>query len=198
MPKQATHGRPRSFDANEALRSAMSAFWSAGYAATSYDDLEKATKLRRQSLIYAFGSKRDLFKKALALYSRERVDEIVALLAREGSPLANIEQVFASWLSDVDAGARNGCLLVNASGELGRSDPEIADAISQATNRLRRSFARAFERAREAGELSPEHNPRDLACLAVACGDGALLHARTSGEAAHAMRAFAAFIKLLR
>lgn len=176
----------------------MKAFWAAGYAGTSYGDLEKATKLRRQSLIYAFGDKRAMFQKAVALYSRERVDQIVAILEQEGSSLSNVEEVFASWLEDVDRGERNGCLLVNTSGELGRSEPEIAREISLATNRLRVAFTRAFARALENGELRPGLEPEALASLAVAAGDGALLHARASGNAADTARVFAAFITLLR
>lgn len=176
----------------------MKAFWSSGYARTSYDDLEKATKLRRQSLIYAFGDKRSMFQKALTLYSQERVDEIVDLLEQDGSPLSNIEAVFASWLEDVDQEKKNGCFLVNTSGELGRSEPEIAREISLATDRLRIAFTRAFARALEHGELCARLEPEALASLAVAAGDGALLHARASGNAADAARVFAAFIGILR
>lgn len=175
----------------------MKAFWTSGYARTSYDDLEKATRLRRQSLIYAFGDKRSMFQKALTLYSRERVDEIVGLLEQDGSSLANIEAVFASWLEDVKEGAKNGCFLVNTSGELGRSEPEIAKEISLSTDRLRIAFTRAFARAIEDGELRDGLEPAALASLAVAAGDGALLHARASGDAADAARVFAAFIGLL-
>lgn len=191
-------GRPRSFDEQAALTAAMEAFWAGGFTGTSYDDLEKATKLRRQSLIYAFGDKRALFQKALSLYAKGRVEEIVGILRRDGSPIANIEAVFHSWLTDVDRGARKGCLMVNTAGELGRADAQAAAAIAKAADRLRRAFAVAFSRAQNESEIDRKHDPEDLACLAVAAGDGALLHARTSGDAADAVRAFQAFLKLIR
>jgi len=198
MTTHATQGRPRSFDTDDALRAAMATFRSGGFVGTSYDDLEKATKLRRQSLIYAFGDKRAMFRKALALYAKERVDEIVGILERDGPPLANVEAVFDAWLGDVAGRAPNGCLMVNTAGELGRSDPDVAAAIAGATGRLRTAFEAAFERARASGDLEASHDPRDLAALAVAAGDGALLHARTSGDAADAVRAFRALVRLLR
>lgn len=191
-------GRPRSFDEHAALTAAMEAFWASGFTRTSYQQIEDATKLRRQSLIYAFGDKRELFRKALALYAKERVDEIVGILRGPGSPIANIEAVFASWLTDVDHGARRGCLMVNTAGELGRTDPVAAGAIATATDRLRRAFSVAFTKAQQAGEIGEAHDPEDLACLAVAAGDGALLHARASGDDGDAVRAFAGLIKLLQ
>ena len=67
-PKQ---GRPREFDAGAALDGAMRLFWRVGYEAASLPDLEAATGLARSSLYNAFGSKRDLYLKALG--DRKRV-----------------------------------------------------------------------------------------------------------------------------
>lgn len=198
MTQNSSSGRPRSFDADQALRAAMCAFWASGYNATSYDDLERATKLRRQSLRYAFGDKRSLFRKALALYATERVDQVVALLERSGSPLRNIEAVFASWVEDAENHEQNGCLMVNTSGELGREDPDIAISIVRATDRLKRAFSKAFEEALELGEMRPDLDPHDLASLAVAAGDGALLHARASGDASDVARSLSALMNHLR
>jgi TetR/AcrR family transcriptional regulator, transcriptional repressor for nem operon len=198
MASTQSPGRPRSFDADKALRAAMEAFWASGYTATSYDELETATQLRRQSLIYAFGDKRSLFLKAMSLYTRERVDEIIALLERDASPLANVEAVLSSWLEDIRDGHVRGCLMVNTSGELGRSEPQVADIIASATRRLRQAFALAFKTSQAIGELDARHDAEDLATLAVAAGDGALLHARIAGEPADAVRAFKAFVRLLQ
>lgn len=175
----------------------METFWAGGFSGTSYDDLEQATQLRRQSLIYAFGDKRQLFQKALSVYAKGRVDEIVGILGRDGSPVASIRAVFNAWLTDVDRGKRKGCFMVNTAGELGRTDPEVAAAISRASDRLRRAFTIAFARAQDLGEIDRKHDPKNLACLAVAAGDGALLHARASGDANDAVRAFKSFVDLL-
>ncbi|MGF1649837.1 MAG: TetR/AcrR family transcriptional regulator [Hyphomicrobiaceae bacterium] len=198
MIKTNTRGRPRSFDARTALRSAMRVFWANGFNATSYDALERATALRRQSLIYAFGDKRSMFCSALDLYAQDRIAEVISMLETPGSPLDNVRAVFASWLRDAQNPAHRGCLIVNTAGEFGRSDPVVADAIAHATDRLRAAFGRAFERAIEAGELGPDHDPHALAELAIVAGDGALLHARVSARSDHAARAIGAFLKLLR
>jgi AcrR family transcriptional regulator len=61
-------GRPPAYDPQAALAAAMKAFWKAGYAATSLDDLSAATGMNRPSLYGAFGDKRELYLKALAHY----------------------------------------------------------------------------------------------------------------------------------
>ena len=42
-----------------------STFWQKGYAATSLDDLSKATGLVRPSLYAAFGNKEEMFLRAM-------------------------------------------------------------------------------------------------------------------------------------
>ncbi|MGF1545487.1 MAG: TetR/AcrR family transcriptional regulator [Parvularculaceae bacterium] len=197
MNRIANPGRPRSFDETEALDAAMRAFWAHGFAGTSYEILEEATGLRRQSLRYAFGDKRALFEKALNHYGALRVGEIVEALDGDGSPLGNVKTVFDLWIEDAKAGPEQGCLMVNTSGELGRHDEIAAKAITSATRRLTTAFERAFRRAQDVGELSARHSAADLARLAVAAGDGALLHARVSGSQASAARAFRGFLSLV-
>ena len=58
-------GRPRSFDEGEVLEKARGVFWDLGYAATSLDDIVRATGLNRPSLYAAFGDKHALYMAAL-------------------------------------------------------------------------------------------------------------------------------------
>jgi TetR/AcrR family transcriptional regulator, transcriptional repressor for nem operon len=57
--------RPRNFDEAEVIAQAADVFARLGYNAASIDDLIGATGLQRGSLYKAFGSKRNLFEKAL-------------------------------------------------------------------------------------------------------------------------------------
>ena len=64
----AERGRPRSFDREEALRSAMELFWARGYEGTTVGDLTEALGINKPSLYAAFGCKEALFREALELY----------------------------------------------------------------------------------------------------------------------------------
>jgi AcrR family transcriptional regulator len=80
-------GRPRSFDRDAALASAVELFWREGYEETSVAMLTSAMGVTPPSLYAAFGDKRRLFEEASATYFQrtcEAVDEAVALpTARE-------------------------------------------------------------------------------------------------------------------
>ena len=78
-------GRPREFDVNEALDRAMRVFWRRGYEGATLPDLTAAMGINRPSLYAAFGSKEELFRKALdryvkgpAAYVREALNEPTA------------------------------------------------------------------------------------------------------------------------
>jgi AcrR family transcriptional regulator len=62
-------GRPRAFDTEKALDSAMQVFWRKGYLGTSLSDLTDAMGINRPSLYAAFGNKKSLFRKVLERYS---------------------------------------------------------------------------------------------------------------------------------
>ena len=58
-------GRPRSFDTETFLQQACALFVDRGFAATSIDELVKATGVVRGSLYSIFGSKQGIFAAAL-------------------------------------------------------------------------------------------------------------------------------------
>src|SRR5437763_10008756 len=75
-------GRPRAFDLDKALDRALQVFWRKGYEGASLPDLTQAMGINRPSLYAAFGSKEELFRRALdryaegpASYVREALNE---------------------------------------------------------------------------------------------------------------------------
>ncbi len=67
MREPTTMGRPREFDVDEALTKIMAVFWAKGFEGSSLSDLVAATGLKKGSLYAAFGDKRAMYLKALAL-----------------------------------------------------------------------------------------------------------------------------------
>ena len=194
QPHPVAPGRPRAFDPEPVLDAIVDVFHQHGVAGTTYALLEQVTGLRRQSLVYAFGDKQTLFAAALNRYADRRVGALDACLEAAASPAQAIRAAFASWVDDARNAERPGCLLVNTASEVGQMDPSLAAIVRSATDRLVHAFDAAFTRARDAGQLRSDADPTDLARLAVALGDGALLHARRTGDAGLAEAGFRAFV----
>ncbi|TDT98255.1 TetR family transcriptional regulator [Streptomyces sp. 846.5] len=68
--QQTVMGRPRGFDADEALERALLVFWEQGYEGATLTDLTKAMGITRTSMYAAYGNKEELFRKALARYTQ--------------------------------------------------------------------------------------------------------------------------------
>lgn len=61
-------GRPRGFDRDQAVDTAMRLFWRHGYEGVSLNDLTAAIGIAPPSLYAAFGSKAGLYREALIRY----------------------------------------------------------------------------------------------------------------------------------
>ena len=93
-------GRPRSFDRQAALETAMKTFWANGYETTSISDLSRAMGINAPAIYSAFGDKKQLFLEAMRLYrgdpqrQAEAIEE--AASAREAAEmvLANAIRTF--------------------------------------------------------------------------------------------------------
>ena len=106
-------GRPRQFDIDRALDRALKVFWRKGYEGASLHELTRAMGINRPSLYAAFGSKEELFRKALDRYA-----EGPAAFVREalGEPTAwAVAQRLLAGSIDLLTDRRNprGCLLVH-------------------------------------------------------------------------------------
>src|ERR1700710_2760448 len=63
-------GRPRSFDREKALQTAVEQFWRNGYEATTIAGLTEAMGISAPSLYAAFGDKDQLFDEVVGAYAQ--------------------------------------------------------------------------------------------------------------------------------
>ncbi len=84
--------RPREFDEDEVLEKALHVFWEKGFDGASLSDLLAAMELTKSSLYKAFGSKEQLFRRALARYRQNHLNFREEVLA-ETSPRAIVESL---------------------------------------------------------------------------------------------------------
>ena len=138
-------GRPREFDEEEALAKILDVFWAKGFEGTSMSELETATGLRKGSLYAAYGDKRAMYLKALALYGRTAIDEAERLLTGSDAPERRIGRFLQSAIDAVAVeNDRRGCFLCNASIDQAALDPETQASVNGSLERLRRLLEEAL------------------------------------------------------
>lgn len=156
--------RPREFDTDSALDSAMDMFWKKGYDATSLDDLCEETGLSRSSLYAAFGSKRGLLLQTIDRYVARRIPDLTELLDQHKSVRQACAALARHFIDDIVEGpGRIGCFLGNCAAGLPREDRVAAKHVRDALHVTEKTFYEALASAQAAGELRRD---ADVAALA--------------------------------
>lgn len=146
----------------------MHLFWAQGYGDTSIEDIVESTGVSRYGLYNVFGSKRELFIKALRRYADRMIREAFEGLTKPDASLDAITRGFTYGLTNrATDEARRGCLFCNAATEVAPHDEFIAAAIREKYNELAGLFQNALENAKEKGEVRPELDARATAFYLV-------------------------------
>lgn len=183
--------RTKEFDPDAVLERALDLFWAKGYEATSMADLVEHLGIGRASLYATYGSKRDLYLKALERYSRRRLGP-VEIVSQPGPVLPALRQLidFYIGLAARERPSR-GCMIANAAIECGTADPDVARVVMLNWQAIEGALTSALFRARAQGELAPGKDPHALAQLllvflqgmvVVGKGDPNLDRLRTAGD----------------
>jgi TetR/AcrR family transcriptional regulator, transcriptional repressor for nem operon len=124
--------------------------------------------ISRASLYDTFGSKHALYLRALDRYVEARDPAIVAALAQPGPALPAVRALVERFAGEAGgaAGSR-GCLVLNAACERLPADRETARRVDGSWGTLEVALTSALTRARAAGELAGESDPRALARFLV-------------------------------
>ena len=154
----------KQFDVDHALDKAMTAFWARGYEATSMQDLVDCMGVNRGSLYATFGDKRSLFIRALRRYDARHRASWTQALAQSDSGKRAIVRTFEEVIASViEAGARDGCLLVNTALELSPHDEEIHDIVGHGLAEMEAFFRAMIERGQAVGEIPDRIEPTETA-----------------------------------
>ncbi|GAA1736531.1 TetR/AcrR family transcriptional regulator [Aeromicrobium alkaliterrae] len=171
--------RPRSFDDDTALAAAVDDFWDSGFGATSTDELCRSTGLSRSSLYNAFGSKRDLYLRAILRYAAEKQGQRADLLASDLDGRALLRTVLTTVLDEQwGDDDRRTCLMINACVEVGSSDEEIRRALADNADDFRRMISDVVRRGQLDGSLTGTVGADQLAAVLHAAVDGLQVRSR--------------------
>lgn len=149
-------GRPREFCVDQALAAALRVFWSKGYEGTSMTDLTEAMGVTRPSLYAAFGNKESLFRKALDLYEREKLDYIGIALDEPTARGVAKALMLGGLKNQLGKDEPHGCLGVITSVACGSEAESIRLDVLERGKTAKRALIERFERAKLEGDL-PAH-----------------------------------------
>ncbi|BBZ36444.1 TetR/AcrR family transcriptional regulator [Mycolicibacterium confluentis] len=165
-----TVGRPREFDPDQVEDAAMKLFWDRGFDGVSISDVTAATGVNRRSIYAEFGSKENLFDRALRRYlagpSAYTAEALTRPTARE------VAEAMVHGAADTVSGDIRGCLTVGAAPGLA----EFRDATVQ-------QLAERFDAAVADGEL-PGVDTEVLARWIAAVCQGIAVQARSGASRA--------------
>ena len=168
----AHRGRPREFCVDYALAQALRVFWEKGYEGTSLTDLTDAMGLTRPSLYAAFGNKESLFRKALDLYEREKLDYIGKALEQPTARGVAEAMMRGSVDNVLSCDEPHGCLGVITSVACGPESQSIREEVVKRGAAGKSALTERFERARQEGDLPSHVDPDGLTRVLIAMLQG--------------------------
>ncbi|MEV7010170.1 TetR family transcriptional regulator [Streptosporangium sp. NPDC051022] len=190
--------RTKEFDPDAALQAALELFWERGYEATSMSDLVEHLGVGRASLYATFGSKHDLYVKALRRYGENRDPSPVEMLSQPGPALPAVRGLVEFYTEDaIRDRRRRGCMIVNAAGEMLPGDEKVAGIVDANWTALETALTSALIRARAQGELAADRDPRALARFLLVFLQGLRLTSKGTPDAARLRDAAAQALTVL-
>jgi TetR/AcrR family transcriptional repressor of nem operon len=178
--------RTKEFDPEAALQAALELFWRRGYEATSMSDLVAHLGIGRASIYATFGSKHELYLRALDRYDRAGLPPIVRELSQPGPALPAVRTVVRRYATEAaDEQLRHsGCMVTNAAAELAPHDPAAARHVERNWDQLETVLHSALVRAQAQGELPADRDPLTLARMLLVLLQGLRVVGKASADPA--------------
>ncbi|MFJ4337667.1 TetR/AcrR family transcriptional regulator [Streptomyces sp. NPDC088915] len=178
--------RTKEFDPDAALRAALELFWARGYEATTMAELVEHLGVGRASIYATFGSKHELYLKALDRYAETQDPRIVEELSAPGPALPGVRALVRRFAAEAtaDEGRLNGCFVTNSAAELGPHDAAVARRVELSWEQLETLLHAALVRARAGGELPADRDPRALARMLLVLMQGIRVVGKASSDPA--------------
>lgn len=172
----------KQFDVETVVDRAMHQFWRSGFTATSMQDLERVTKLRRGSLYNAFGDKEALFIAAL-----KRYDTTIGSKRTEPLRNPNAYQAVDGFLKALVKqlaipGRPRGCLHTNTSLEIPGVPRSILAVISERTAAIEAAIYSALLAGKRKRQIDPSADLRATARFYLAVAKGITVLHKVQGD----------------
>jgi AcrR family transcriptional regulator len=160
---QKTRGRPKAFNENEALTSAMNYFWEHGYDNTSLDNLLNVMGIKKSSFYSTFKSKEKIFSRCLALYRHNMLLRLKTLKRELGAKETLLMLTKMTIQELQDTGKVKGCLVVNSGQECYNKHTHLSEQISLEFNFFQNIFLQFVDEAKSIGEIKNSKTSKVIA-----------------------------------
>lgn len=164
--------RPKTFDQNEALGSAMIQFWSSGFAGSSMQDLVDRMGISRQSLYDTYGNKRELFEAALRRYREEIIEPKLKAIGDPALPPPEAVREYFRSVVDAPKETPPGCLVVRSATEISVTDHEVGALLEECAMLAQETLSEVVERGQQTGDFDRSRSVRDLVGCIMAAAMG--------------------------
>ncbi|MBD8165992.1 TetR/AcrR family transcriptional regulator [Erwinia persicina] len=156
-------GRPREFDPEDFLNTALECFWLKGYRGTSMSDLMNASGLASASIYKLYPDKRAIYLASLQHYMDEGASRGVTRDAHL-SPEAALREMlgFVALLSSAPDGEK-GCFTIAAASELLPGDEEIRYKVSCKFNSIINQLEKILSKGQTQKIFRQDENARVMA-----------------------------------
>lgn len=165
--KRYAGGRPRAFDEDQALDGAIEVFWRLGYEGASLAELTEVMGINKPSLYAVFGSKEELFVRALERYRRTYHERLGELLSRPRA-YGVLEAYLRDTAKSVRAGNLLGCLSIQGGLSCGPDNARIPQLLADYRRGIEDAIAKALAATQDASGI----DSAALAGYAVTIGQG--------------------------
>ncbi len=148
-------GRPREFDREKAIETAMNTFWEKGFETTSLADLRTVLNLSSASFYAAFGSKKALYEECLKRYT-DTCGEVTSYLDDGSkSPKQAIQSMLRHTVAvQTSSTSPQGCMAVLSGMNCCDDNKEVETLTFSVRKQTRDAIFRCVTRGIERGELA--------------------------------------------
>jgi len=176
----AKRGRPRGFNREDALRRAMEVFWSLGYEGATLAELQEAMGgITAPSFYAAFGSKEELFREAVELYSSTLGLPMMKALDEQPAARASIQALLdAAVEAFTKPGRPRGCMLVLGAMNSAPENKNVQDYLRGLRARRQKVIQRRLRRGIAERDLASSVDAAALASFITTVVDGLAIQAR--------------------
>jgi len=169
-------GRPRAFDEDHALDVAIDVFWRLGYEGASLTELTQAMGINKPSLYAVYGSKEELFVRALERYGHSYGEQLGSVLERP-TAYEVIESYLRATAKATRAGNVPGCLSIQGGLSCAPNNARIPQLLAEYRQGIEDAVAKALARTEDASRSADRFDTAALAGYAVTVGEGLAVHA---------------------